>query len=367
MGDIVWLHDGRVIYDWPESQASNVCNYWIMRLDPRTGRRTEEPRRLTNWPNFCVSSGSVTDNDKRLTFASWSGFFTTYVAHLDPGGTRARDARHFTLNDSNDYVVDWTKDSKTIIIAQHRGDSWGLYKQSLDSETPEQIIQPGPRGWLTGVMSPDDKWIIGNVWAGPSESSSPVRMTIVRIWFSGGAPETVLELSRPAQVSCARPPSTTCVIVEESDDHKQEVVSSFDPIKGRGPELARFVQHQPVDSSEENLIITISPDGSRLGVAQSAEGSIEIYSQHAQLISKIPARNLGKIIGLSWAADQNGFFVTRKVQGGTELLHVDLRGRVASLRKCLGQACSGLPSPDGRFVAIIERKQTMNMWMMENF
>ena len=216
-------------------------------------------------------------------------------------------------------------------------------------------------------MSPDDKWIIGNVWAGPSESSSPVRMTIVRISFSGGAPETVLEVSRPAQVSCARPPSTTCVIVEESDDHKQEVVSSFDPIKGRGPELARFVQHQPVDSSEENLIITISPDGSRLGVAQSAEGSIEIYSQHAQLISKIPARNLGKIIGLSWAADQNGFFVTRKVQGGTELLHVDLRGRVASLRKCLGQACSGLPSPDGRFVAIIERKQTMNMWMMENF
>src|SRR5438876_11486221 len=145
--DIVWLHDGRVVYDLPESENNSVCNYWTMRLDLATGKRLEEPRRLTNWPTFCVSSGSATNDDKHLAFAAWSSFFTSYIADLEAGGTRIRNPRHFTLEDSDDIVADWTADSKTVIVVQHRGDSWGLYKQSLDSETPEPIVPLVPAGW----------------------------------------------------------------------------------------------------------------------------------------------------------------------------------------------------------------------------
>src|SRR5207245_887501 len=62
--DIVWLHDGRVIYDLPESENDSVRNYWVMRLDIATGKRVDKPRRLTNWPSFFVSSGNASNDDK---------------------------------------------------------------------------------------------------------------------------------------------------------------------------------------------------------------------------------------------------------------------------------------------------------------
>jgi hypothetical protein len=64
-----------------------------------------------------------------------------------------------------------------------------------------------------------------------------------------------------------------------------------------------------------------------------------------------------------------GLFLTRKAEGGgTELLYADLKGSTKSLRKCNSDnSCFGLPSPDGRHLAIVDRSQSTNMWMMENF
>src|SRR5947208_11831660 len=90
--------------------TGSVCNYWTMRLDLATGKRLEEPRRLTNWPSFCVSSGSASNDNKRLAFAAWSGFFTSYVADLEARGTLLRNVRHFTLEDTDDGVRGWTAD-----------------------------------------------------------------------------------------------------------------------------------------------------------------------------------------------------------------------------------------------------------------
>jgi len=66
--------------------------------------------------------------------------------------------------------------------------------------------------------------------------------------------------------------------------------------------------------------------------------------------------------------DQRGFYLTRRAPGGNELLYLDFQGNVKSLRKCTGtDACYPFPSPDGRRLAIRDRRQIMNMWMMENF
>jgi len=80
----------------------------------------------------------------------------------------------------------------------------------------------------------------------------------------------------------------------------------------------------------------------------------------------VPSATLGTVFWISWTADQKKLFVTRKAQGGTELLHVDLEGHTESLRKCFGKICFGFPSPDGRHLAIMDSKSTMNMWVMEN-
>ena len=371
VNDMVWLHDGRVIYDLPEPGNGSVCNYWTMRFDLSTGRHFEEPRRLTNWPNFCVFSGSATGDDKRLAFAAGSSFYTSYIADLQAGGTRIRNPRHFTLEDSDDNIADWTADSKSVIVAQNRGDHYGLYKQSLDSDTPEPIVASVTGGLLNfAVMSPDGKWVIAFIWpvvggVTPQRPSSP--MPIVRIPITGGSSETILPVSRPSPVSCARSPVNMCIIAEVTNDQKQMIVSAFDAIKGRGPELTRFDLDRNVDVFVDNLLCAISPDGTRLAIARSPETPIEIHSLRGQFIRTIPSRVPGKFVAVGWAADQQGLFVTRQAQGGTELLHVDMKGTTQNLYKCTGWGCFGSPSPDGRHLAILDHRQSTNMWMMEKF
>jgi hypothetical protein len=159
------------------------------------------------------------------------------------------------------------------------------------------------------------------------------------------------------------------VIEESSDDHKMMVVSAFDPINGRGPELARFDLDREVDVFKENLVCDLSPDGTRLAITRSPEGPIEIDSIRGQLTHIIASKPLGKLVGIKWSANGDGFFATRRAQGGTgtELLHIDLKGTTQSLYRCAGGGCFAWPSPDGRHLAFHENKQSMNMWMMENF
>jgi hypothetical protein len=112
------------------------------------------------------------------------------------------------LEDSDDGAHGWTADGKAI-VAQIRGNGWGLYKQSLDSETPEPIASSVDGGTLLlGATSPDGKWYIARDWPTGKKLSSDhltVPLSILRIPLAGGAPETILQLSRHANVSCARP------------------------------------------------------------------------------------------------------------------------------------------------------------------
>jgi len=375
--DFVWLYDGRLVYSIkePESQGNSgsACNYWTMRLDLATGKHIEEPRRLTNWPNFCVYSGSVTNNDKRLAFLAASGFYTSYVADLEAGGKRLRTIRRFTLEDADNVVVGWTADGK-VMVAQDR-DRWSLYKQSLDSDTPEPIVSSVAGGALVqGAITPDGKWYIGRIWPdGESIEHPTIPFPIVRIPLAGGTPETILQLSRQGNVSCARPPSSMCVLVQRSEDDRQMIVSVLDPIKGRGSELVRFDLNRELGVLGLPEFVVISPDGTRLAIARGPESPLEIRSLHGQLIHKIPSQSVGELIWLNWSVDQKGFFATRKGQSGNELLYLDFQGKAASLRKCgggtddVGGGCEGLPSPDGRHLAITDKDQSNNMWMMENF
>jgi hypothetical protein len=189
----------------------------------------------------------------------------------------------------------------------------------------------------------------------------------VRIPIAGGAPETILPVSRPSPVSCARPPANLCIIAEVTDDQKQMIVSAFDAVKGRGSELTRFDLDRSVDVFVDNLLCAISPNGTRLAIARSPESPLEIHSLRGQLIHTIPSRVPGKFVSVGWAADQQSLFVTRQAQGGTELLHIDLKGTTQSLYRCTGWGCFASPSPDGRHLGIFDNKQSTNMWMMENF
>ena len=312
-----------------------------------------------------MSDSSTTADGKRVVFLESSGRGTSYLDDLEADGTRLVNSRPFTLEEGGEDVIDaWTADSRTVILILNRGDHYGLYKQRLNSDTPEPIVASVAGGLLENAqVSPDGKWVIIQVW--PITGGATVQL--MRVPFTGGTPELIFPVREWSLSSCASPPSNLCAVAEQGDDHKQMIITSFDPVKGRGLELARFELDSDYDTNANYLLWDISLDGTRLAAARGPEGPIQVRSLRGQPTQVIRAKGLNNMWRLKWAADGRGLFVSNREKGGTEILHVDLQGNAKLLWKCSGDRCVGRPSPDGRHLAIYDWKQSANMWMMENF
>ena len=147
------------------------------------------------------------------------------------------------------------------------------------------------------------------------------------------------------------------------------IVTSFDPVKGRGSELARFTLGEDKTLGADHLLICdLSPDGSRLALARNPAGPIEVHSLEGRQVLTISTTGFAPLRHIAWAADGKGLFVSTHKQDAGELLHLDLDGNAKVIWKCAGpNFCTATPSPDGRHLAIYETKRNANMFMMENF
>jgi serine/threonine protein kinase len=367
LGDSTWLPDGRMLYsdscDSVKMRPDMPCNYWIERLDTHTGELIEKPRRLTNWAGLWMNGSSATADSKRIAFLESSGHGTGYLADLEEGGTRLRNPRHFTLDEGDDGIADWTADSKTVILSVNRGDHYSLYRQSLNSDAREPIVTSATGLVEAASVSPDGKWVIIQVW--PIIGGDAIQL--LRVPITGGTPELIFAMREWSSSNCARPPSNLCAVGEQTDDHKQMIITTFDSVKGRGPELTRFDLSPTYETNPHNLLWSISPDGTRLAAARGPEGPIQIRSLRNQQTQVIRAKDLNNMSLLQWTADGNGLYVSNVTNNGSEILHVDLKGNVKLLWKSNSERCFGVPSPDGRHLAIYDWKLSANMWMMENF
>jgi Tol biopolymer transport system component len=359
-----WLPDGRLIYSVREPQgtgATEACNYWTLRLDPRTGQPIEKPTQLTNWAGFCLNYTGVTADGKRLAFLEWGGRGTAYVADLLAGGSRIRNSRQLTLGEDT-YPVGWTPDSKAVLFSANRAGTSAFYKQSLSSGESE-LIAGGTVGDRRIHASPDGKWFI--TFLNRKSGNPPGPEQLMRVPFAGGSPELILTARPNSEASCSNSSSHLCVIVETTEDNKKLVVTAFDPVKGRGPELARFDANPNV--AEPYCICEISPDGTRLAAKQGNDGPIQIFSLHGQPAQVIQPKGLVLGGDYHWAADGRGLYVNSAVKGKIVLLHVDLQSNAHVMWGINAGTTWGMPSPDGRHLAILGWILTGNMWMMENF
>ena len=367
LGDFSWLPDGRWIYEMIDSGNSHqsvepTCNFWTMKLDS-AGKPLEKPKPLTHWTGFCYDYANTTADGQKLAFLRTSdNRATAYMADLDPSG-KIGIPRHFTPRQDQESIVGWTSDSKAVIINVYGGDHEGFYKQSLDSDT----LQPmAPR--ITGYavpqtsLSPDGKWILALVWNG--NPSSPA---LVRVPITGGTPEVVLRAARFSAFSCARAPSNLCVIPQQTEDHKQTVVQSFDPAKGLGSELLRVNLDQDIDPQPEDFVAAISPDGTRLAVARGPEAPLEIYSLTGTPTQIIHVDGLQWLWRIGWAPNGKALYVSQRKKGGNEVLALDLQGHKQFIWQNAGWPPNVVPSPDGRHLAINDFRRDGNVWMMENF
>jgi Tol biopolymer transport system component len=155
------------------------------------------------------------------------------------------------------------------------------------------------------------------------------------------------------------------MIGEPTEDGRQLIVTTIDPLKGRGPELFRFA----LVANDESWFLDLSPDGSRVAATRTAAGPIYILSLDGQELEHVQVKGWSNLLSLFWAADGKGLFVTAGIRNGREVLHVDLQGNAHALWEDTGGSAETLtrPSPDGRHLAINGWVTNGNMWMMENF
>jgi serine/threonine protein kinase len=375
LGNPAWLPEGRMIAaetcDSVKMRPDTPCNLWITRFDTLTGKLLERPRQITNWVGQGMDLPSATRDGKRVTILRYFRHVTAYLADVEEGGTRLLNPRLFTPDEGGeDTVVDWTPDRKSIILSLNRADHFALQKQALNTNTKETIATAG--GLLEFVMlSPDHKWIIAQVWLAADQ-----HLRLVRIPIGGGTPELIFPLAEFSSASCARSPSNLCAVAEQTPDHKQAVITSFDPIKGRGSELARFDLSPEYQTRRMQVIWGVSSDGTKLAFAPGPLGPIQISSLRSGRKQIIHATELNNIRGLSWAHAGKGFFISSKanftnwisaIKGGNKILYVNLQGDVKVLWNCGNDSCDGAESPDGHQFAINVGKFNSNLWMIENF
>ena len=356
--------DGRTIYSVTEREASvggNSCNFWLVRNDFRNGKVIEKPRKLTNWAGFCMDPTSVTADGKKLAFLQMSGHPTIQMADLAPDGIHITNEHHLTLSESMDVAADWTPDSQSIIFFSNRSGQRGIYRQRLDVDTPEPLlttnedlyvccVTPDGTGFVYSTNSKTD------IWNATGD--------LMRVPLAGGTSQVLFPVRNVEWWGCARSGSTLCVIAERSEDRVEAVITSFGAKAGRGSELARI----SLDPNVNDWLFALSPEGKRFALIRRSEAPLQILSLGGTVLQEIKVPGRINSAPIRWAADGKALYVPVVTPEGSQLLHVDLRGKLRVVRKNLGGNYTFAdPSPDGRHLAIETTADNKNMWLMENF
>jgi Tol biopolymer transport system component/DNA-binding winged helix-turn-helix (wHTH) protein len=351
--------DKRLIYVLAEDGNEDTCNYWEMPIDPRTGKPTDNPRRLTNWAGVCLGGASVTADGKRLAFMESTHKSSVYVAGLEGSGMRIASPSLLTLSEGENMPVDWTADSRAVIFASNRNGHWGIFSQSLDTDTAESIVS-GPEDAVAARVSPDGAWVLYLTVPKNAEPSAP--KSLMRAATTGGPAQLVL-VARLHGYRCAKASATLCVFCERTPDRKQLIFTALDPLKGRGRELARFDADPTADYDWD-----LSPDASFIDIRKNREPRLSMLSLSGQEPRELVVKGWSTLINLDWAANGKGLFTSGPVLGGSVLLYVDLQGIAHPLWEQRGSLATwAIPSPDGRHLALSALTRTTNFWMLENF
>jgi len=178
--------------------------------------------------------------------------------------------RELTRDQYRNWPIGWTADSQGVFIFSDREGSLGIYRQLLDDSSAKAVFV-SPTFILercSGRVSPDGQWITFFGWP----KKSPDRRAIYRVSVNGGTPEPIFDAPRNwGGASCANRSANFCPYGEFANDGQELIITEFDPVKGKGRQLAQMAT-QPQDV----YFWELAPDGSQIAVADSSENSNEI-------------------------------------------------------------------------------------------
>ena len=360
------LRDGRLLTVLRDP-ASNVVSVWEALIDGASGIARDSPRRLTEWrPGgwsigvFSLGEGSVRTG-LRLSSASSDGkriVMTRDVSHGDiftapfdeRNGRLLETPRRLTTDERGSYPGAWTPDGQTILFNLGQSGSQDIFKQRLDSESAEPLVE-GPGNQLLPRITSDGQWVLF------LEPIGTERRRIMRVPLAGGRPQQVLATGMAWPRCATRGP---CVLFEQNED--QWFISSLDPVRGRGMRLCSV----PFNLRGEDL----SPDGNAIALVVEDPRSmnrIRIYSMRGELQKDLVVKDATFLWNLDWGGSGAGFFSTNRTPNGNELLFIRPDGTSHVLWSQQGVPVAAIPSPDGTHLAIAGWTTQINAWMLTDF
>jgi Tol biopolymer transport system component len=280
-----------------------------------------------------------------------------YVADVEAGGKRLKALpRRFTLDERNDWPTAWSPDSKAIFFFSDRTGKYEIYKQALDEQSAQTFVT-STRVNAVPRLSADGAWIVYDTFEKTEEIGTSAPSQLCRMPVTGGPSQVILTLRGWGDHKCARYPATICIVGEQTNDGKQRILTAFDPVKGKGPEVTRI----------PSAAWDVSPDGSQISFA-TGNNSIRLLS-----LTDGTTRDLlisGPYIftyGPDWSADGKGVYLGSSSPRGATLVYVDLNGQATPVWEQKNSLETwAMPSPDGQHLAIMGYTVDTNVWMLEN-
>ncbi len=363
--DIAWLRDGRVIYSRGESR-SNDANLWEISASAKNGSSARLPKRLTNWAGSNVVGLTASADGTRMMLRKETRQGQVWLGELASSGNLKSLPRRLAIDEANDIATAWTGDSRAVILESDLYGKPGIFKQPINSQTPEPLVV-GPRpAWLPR-LSPDGTSVV--YW---EEAATPTahehNARLMRVSVNGGPPQMVLERSiGTGDLQCSRAPANLCVISETSPDGKSRFLTAFNPYGGGGKLIKEITLRAGANYQEG-----ISPDGSTFAVVRvgQVDPPIRLVSLSGGSDREITVKGRPNVTSLDWSPDGKGFYCGSTSPEGAVLNYVDLEGTAHMVwrdREARWDHCLGMPSPDNRHLAIIGLVHNSNVWMIDNF
>jgi hypothetical protein len=268
--------------------------------------------------------------------------------------------RRLTLDQSAAAIpVDWTADSKAVVLLSVRNEKGGLYKQRVDETTPEPLfyfrkaLEVFPR--LTG----DGSEILYAETDRPNDPNAPVSLMAVPI--SGGTPRVILSEPGVSDAQCAKPPSQVCILIQNLAGTSFYYLLDLNHGKGRLiaklPGLANY---------------GLSPDGSTLALMDLGDArTVRFISIDSGIVKKeVVVKEWPVRKSADWSADSKVLLTASvNTEDVPVVLSFDIEGNV----KVLLQGDRNIPfdwvmpSPDGKYGALKVSTGESNVWMVENY
>jgi Tol biopolymer transport system component len=276
------------------------------------------------------------------------------VAGMDRARTRLEPPRRLTLELGDDYPTAWTRDSKSVILTSDRNGPMNIFRQSLDRQTAEPLVTlPGTQ--YLPRMAPDR----ASLWfcnVQPEQGPQPCRL--MRLPLDGGAPELIAAIPKLWDFRCSA--AGPCLITQNRLPDPGRIVSELSQAKGKGREIYRDEQNRGVTPD-------ISPDGKWIAAVTGNKIVVRSY-QSGAIVREIPVPEVTTLLSLDYAPDGKGFFTGDATSTAARELYVDLSGKATVLWRQAGAAVIwGIPSPDGKYLALQLSTVESNVYMLEQF